>query len=150
MLTNRLPKKSRIMLSRLFLLTCAVFLLVVLSACTDPNDDYLQGRWARGDVHFWDEWVFDRGAFTHQVHIDVTAGNANQSGYYRLVESDGDTLVLELFNTQGRSSIEEQDLLRIVFNREEDSARIQGATYYRVGSPTLEEVATLQAPPNSQ
>jgi hypothetical protein len=126
-----------------------LFLLLLiclgLAGCANPQDDFIQGRWANGDVHSWSEWVFDRGGFTYQFSIDVNHVTT-QSGMYRIYASDEDLLILELFNTAGRQSIEEQDLLRIEIDRQADALSIQGRDYYRVFEASLRDLATSQAP----
>lgn len=90
-----------------------MFSLSVLAACTpDSNDNFIQGSWYFNDPHFlsvvgetYSEtfWTFDRGTYETYTCCFV---KYQQFGRYDILESEGDKLVLELFNTNGKFNTE--------------------------------------------
>jgi len=53
-------------------------------------------------------------------------------GRYRILESEEDLLILELFNVEGNYIISDPYELRVEIDRENDTARIQRALFDRV------------------
>ena len=112
-------------------------LLLTLAACRpDPNDQFIQGTWqlaeTDADNRFF-EWRFDNGTFIRQQEIDsVTA--LYTTGQYRIIESEGDALTLELFDYSGdRIAYENNPItLPIEIDRANDTARIQNTGFVRV------------------
>jgi len=112
----------------------ALFWLVIavgLSGCTDKNEVYVQGDWffsAPGvggitqqmSVHTY--WNFDDGALVAHSCCDDRPG---MSGQYRIVKSEGNSLVLELFDTEG-TGVEDEYQVQIVIDRVAETLSIQG------------------------
>jgi hypothetical protein len=119
---------------------------LVLAGCSDEMDQFIQGRWATGDVHTWTEWNFDRGTYTYYFDYDNNRSNAFETGRYSVIESGEDYLVLELFNQQGAEpSIEDRVELRIEINIEEDTISIRRRKLNRIADSSLEALATARS-----
>jgi hypothetical protein len=124
-------------------------LALTLAGCMTEQDEWLQGKWAQGDVHYFAEWNFNSG--TYNYSYDYTASstsNRYEQGRYAVKEATEDYLVLELFNRLGSdpSLLEENERIKITINLEEDSIRFRGQTYYRVWDSSLQAIQTSQAP----
>ncbi|HLF90937.1 MAG TPA: hypothetical protein VI451_18485 [Anaerolineales bacterium] len=115
--------------------------LLFLTACTlDPNDQFIQGGWSfanetgdylSGKTHVYHVWQFSNGTFF--VQQEIAMGNPLVSeGRYRILESEEDLLILELFNVEGNYIISDPYELRVEIDRENDTARIQRALFDRV------------------
>ena len=127
------------------LLAIACLLVMSLTACTSQAEQYIQGKWGVGDVHYWAEWNFDRG--TYRYETGYTREPLVETGHYAVLESGADYIILELFDQEGGiPSIEERVELRIEFNFQEDSIHLRRNDYYRVSDSTLEALATSRAP----
>lgn len=116
----------------------AGILLVLLAitsltaACTDKNDQFIQGRWyyrdphldsVSGEQHLEIEWLFDRGTFEYYAccfNVDELL-----KGRYRIKESADDVITLELFNVGGRG-LGIASEIRIVIDRDTDTLSIMG------------------------
>jgi len=111
---------------------CLLGLLVILalSSCADVNEDYVQGHWYRDDLHFSDEWYFDRGRFEHIATLTQT-NPIHQTGRYRVLDSQADSLTSEVFDMP-LSFGDARWAIKIVFDREKDEIRILGKDYYRI------------------
>jgi hypothetical protein len=80
------------------------FLLVATLACssfiTDPNEQFIQGKWSQSgsnDGHAWYlTYTFNSGSFTVEGYPPL-----RQTGSYRVVSSVGDVVVLEFYNQKG-------------------------------------------------
>jgi hypothetical protein len=106
------------------------FLPIFLVGCGIETEQFIQGYWYRGDVHFMDQWYFDRGSYDHQM--GVFDGNTIRStGGYQVIDYDEDTLTLELVEI-GSSFNDERSQIIITVNRDSDTIRIRGKTYERV------------------
>jgi hypothetical protein len=112
-------------------------LLLTLAACTpDPNVQFIQGTWqlaeTNADNRFF-EWHFENGTFTRQQEIDSTT-TLYTTGQYQIIESEGASLTLELFDYTGdRIAYENNPItLPIEIDRENDTARIQNTVFVRV------------------
>jgi hypothetical protein len=101
-----------------------------LVACSNQDEEYIQGRWQRGNVHFVDEWFFDRGAFSHQTAVANFSPEV-QSGQYSLLESSEDGLTLELYDVDGAFTDERQEI-RITIDRENGTLKIGREIYTRL------------------
>ena len=121
--------------------TLSILLFFLLSACTpDPNDQFIQGGWSfanetgdylSGKTHVYHVWQFSNGTFF--VQQEIAMGNPLVSeGRYRILESEEDLLILELFNVEGNYIISDPYELRVEIDRENDTARIQRALFDRV------------------
>jgi hypothetical protein len=122
------------MKTKLFIL---LLLILTLTACSrDPNLSFIQGAWesapAAADNKYL-QWQFNNGTFSRQQQID-TSNLLYTTGQYRLVESDGDLLILELFDFSGdRISYENSPMtIRIEIDRANDTARITNTLFNRV------------------
>ncbi|NUM48404.1 MAG: hypothetical protein HUU38_27160 [Anaerolineales bacterium] len=112
-------------------------LLLTLTACRpDPNDQFIQGTWqlaeTDADNRFF-EWRFDNGTFIRQQEIDSVT-TLYTTGQYRIIESEGDALTLELFDYSGdRIAYENTPItLPIEIDRDNDTARIQNTGFVRI------------------
>ncbi len=94
---------------RIHLLTAGIILFALLMAgCSnDPNLQIIQGSWfyedphlkvVEGQPHWIERWIFDRGSFANS---GCCFGEVNITGSYRILESDENLLLLELYNMQG-------------------------------------------------
>ncbi|MCJ7550088.1 MAG: hypothetical protein MUQ30_10440 [Anaerolineae bacterium] len=108
-----------------------LLLAAVAVGCTDRNAAFIQGDWFFGapgvggitrqtSVHT--DWNFDDGALVAHSCCDNRPG---MSGHYRIVESEEDSLVLELFNTEG-AGVEDGYQVQIVIDRAAEALSIQG------------------------
>jgi hypothetical protein len=104
---------------------------VVLSGCTDVNDQFIQGTWYYNDPHLNSIaaeqqqetiWSFDRGTF--EQYSCCFSGEHYMKGQYRILDSKEDSLSLELFNIKGGAT-QEPVTIKIVIEREADSLSIQ-------------------------
>ena len=90
-----------------------VFLLIFLTACTrDENEAFIQGTWFYNDLHIQEQvgesfsetyWTFDRGTYETYTCCFV---KFQQYGRYDILESEGDKIVLEMFNIDGKLNSE--------------------------------------------
>jgi hypothetical protein len=117
-----------------------VGLMVLLAGCaSDPNDQFIQGSWYFNDPHLnriagesalETTWTFDRGAY--QVYACCFV-RSTHFGRYTILESQADTLVLELFNQDG-SIKSERTSIKLVIDRENQTLKIQGGgPFTRIG-----------------
>ena len=117
-----------------------IFLLFIftLSACTlNPNDQFIQGTWESANPEAGDEyfqWRFSNGTFRREQEID-RANTLFTTGSYRVIESSGDDLILELFDYSGdRISYENNPMtIKIESDRANDTARITNIVFVRGG-----------------
>lgn len=113
---------------------CIVFLLGLvlltsLTGCSNESENFIQGQWQRGNLHFADEWYFDRGNFEHI--LSLTASHpVLQTGRYRVLEVQEDGLIIELFDVTASFGDDRQDI-KVAIDWENDSIRILGKDYYR-------------------
>jgi len=117
-------------------------LCAILAACkTSESDDYIQGTWAfaneSGDprateLHVLHEWWFGRGRFFFQH--EVTYGfPIRAEGRYRIVETSGEKIVLELYNIEGNATFYENQQIPLRMEIESDMLRINRVLYFRAG-----------------
>jgi hypothetical protein len=113
-----------------------LLLIFTLSACTlDPNEQFMQGTWeiVQPDAHneFF-QWRFNNGTFTREQVID-RATRLYTTGRYRVTESSGEVLTLELFDFSGdRISYENNPMtIKIEIDRDNDTARITNTLFLR-------------------
>ena len=120
--------------------TIHFFLLLIftLSACSlDPNDQFIQGTWeiAQPDAkNEFFQWRFSNGTFTREQEID-RANTLYTTGSYRVIESGGEVIILELFDYNGdRISYENNPMtIKIEIDRAIDTARITNIGFVRGG-----------------
>ena len=87
--------------------------LIFLTACTrDENEAFIQGIWFYNDLHIQEQvgesfsetyWTFDRGTYETYTCCFV---EFQQYGRYDILESEGDEIVLEMFNIDGKLNSE--------------------------------------------
>ena len=122
-----------------------IALAFLLSGCvSDPNEAFIQGIWYYNDEHLSnipaeshlsENWLFERGTFENVACCFV---KVNMQGSYRILESEGNTLKLELFNIDGDQNgipISKQAtvLLTIVIDQENDTIKINRTEpYFRI------------------
>lgn len=105
-------------------------LIVLLAACSpDQNDTFIQGSWYFNDPHIREQvgesyeetiWTFDRGAYETYSCCFL---KFQQYGRYDIVESEGDRIVLELFNIDGKLNSERVQIL-ITIDRQADTIHL--------------------------
>ncbi len=109
-----------------------LFLGLLLTACTpDENDTFIQGTWFYNDLHIQQQvgesfsetyWSFDRGTYETYTCCFV---EFRQYGRYDILESEGNRLVLELFNIDGKFNSERVPIA-ITINRQDDTIKLPG------------------------
>jgi len=114
------------MIKRLFII---LFLAFTLSSCAlDPNEQFIQGTWeivqSDADNEFF-QWVFNNGLFSREQVID-RINPLYTTGRYRVLQSNGDFLTLELFDYDGdRISYENNPMsIQIEIDRENNTIKI--------------------------
>jgi hypothetical protein len=114
------------------ILTVLFAATLLLAACTDENDQFLQGTWYYKDLHLNQVagetylevlWSFQNGTF--EFFTCCFSGEIHQTGRYRILDSQGDVITLELFNVNGTISRGNSEV-RIVIDRDADTLEIQG------------------------
>jgi hypothetical protein len=113
-----------------------LFLVMLIGCQPNPNDAFIQGTWIynsehlqnlAGEQHLTVVWSFDRGAFSYSAccfNIDTF-----QTGSYGILESEGDRLLLELFNVKGGSPGVGGEIL-VKINRGNGTLSIGGTAPY--------------------
>lgn len=113
----------------LLLMVLFVALLFVVACTPDQNDLFIQGSWFYNDMHIQEQvgesfeetiWIFDRG--TYETY-SCCFMEYHQYGRYDIVESQGDEIVLELFNINGRLNTERFQIV-VTIDRQEDTIRV--------------------------
>jgi hypothetical protein len=120
-------------LKRSSLLLGLILLASLLAACTpDPNEVFIQGSWFYNSLHIQEQvgesfsetiWIFDGGTYETSTCCFV---EFQQYGRYDILESEGDKLVLELFNINGKFN-SERFSMAITIDREADTIKLPGA-----------------------
>ena len=114
-------------------LTCfSIIIALLLASCAgDPNENFIQGTWYHDDPHIrqvvgesFQEtlWTFDRGTYSTYGCCFL---RAESSGRYEIVESEGDSLIIELFNL-GKPNADRVQV-KITIDREAGTLDIQRA-----------------------
>lgn len=136
--------ENGIQLKRVVVGFCGLILLLLVS-CANQGDEFIQGKWARGNVHYWDEWNFTQGVYSHIY--DDTHDHIEETGSYIVREYGENYVFLELLDRQGGvPSIEDRVELKITFDPEAETLHIRRQDYTRVDSSTLKALTTQQAP----
>jgi hypothetical protein len=144
-ITNTKSKFSR---RQYFYLIFLVAIALLLSGCSqDPNVKFIQGVWEYksehlsnlpGESHLTDTWLFDRGTFKNDT---CCFNKGTMQGKYSIVESEENTLKIELYDIQGDQgghsiSSRTEFLIIIEINHEDDTLEINHTDpYYRLTSP---------------
>jgi hypothetical protein len=115
---------------RLPVIYLAISFAFLLAGCAgDPNDNYIQGTWYYDDPHIREVpgesfletlWTFDRGTYNTYTCCFI---NSEDSGRYEIISSEGESLVLELFNP-GKPNEDRVQVL-ITIDREAGTLSIQ-------------------------
>ena len=111
-------------------LLLGLLLLTLLAACTSETEEYIQGYWYRGNVHFMDQWYFDAGTFEHKSEVFKGSPNIT-SGNYRVLEFTEDSLLLELYNL-GQSFGDDTHQITVEIDYENDTIHVSRQTYSRI------------------
>ena len=119
-------------LNRLRLTCFSIIIALLLASCAgDPNENFIQGTWYHDDPHIrqvvgesFQEtlWTFDRGTYSTYGCCFL---RAESSGRYEIVESEGDSLIIELFNL-GKPNADRVQV-KITIDREAGTLDIQRA-----------------------
>lgn len=119
-----------------------LFTALLLTGCkSDPNEDFIQGIWYYNSEHLAnipaeshqsDNWLFERRTFQN---ASCCFTKTNMRGSYRVLESEENTIELELYDIvgdQGGAAIQEGTtvVLTIVIDRENDTLKINRAEPY--------------------
>lgn len=123
-------------------LIAIITLLLMLSACSpNSNEAFIQGTWSlvnetssggsTSAIRYF-EWEFRDGYFYRAQEIDPRSIIQAQ-GKYRIVESDEDILVLELFDIQGERFTYENSPTEIMIeiDRDQDLIRVVNMLFER-------------------
>ena len=118
-----------------------VFCLLTVTGCTpDPKHEFIEGQWIFVDPHLQDVigqsflehvWVFGDGAFSYDV---CCLHEVYMTGYYDIVETGDDYLIMDLYNIDANEIIYETDQqIRITLDQTADTMIISlGGPYIRV------------------
>lgn len=125
---------------------CICLFVINLTGCTQSAaEQFIQGKWAQGNVHYWAEWNFVNGSYWYEY--DDTHTHRYQRGHYIVEESGEDFILLELVDREGDDySLEDKVEIRITFDSSGNSLHIRQSDYIRVSSSTLKDLTTQQAP----
>lgn len=119
-----------------------IVLAFVLAGCGPSEAErYIQGAWAFAneqgnprstELHVLNEWWFGGGRYFYQ--FEVAAGFPLISeGRYRILETEEDQIVLELYFVEGNAPLFENQQVTLKLEREIDSLRINRTLYFRAG-----------------
>lgn len=131
---SRAPARTHPMPRKTALLLLALLLCSLLGACRpDPNVQFIQGTWeiAEAGERFF-QWTFERGTFSRAQEVDGSTSLLT-TGRYRVVQSDGDLLELELSDYEGdRIAYENNPMtIRIEIDREAGTLTITNIVFTR-------------------
>lgn len=120
---------------------CFFFILMgsilFLGGCADPNYEFIQGSWhfvhrrveighqPGTDVQYW---TFRGGTYKNYsccIHEDT------ENGKYRVIDSDEDSITIELYDTVGSSGGNEDRVIKIVIDREFDTLKFDNMELIR-------------------
>jgi hypothetical protein len=119
-------------LRRVILALCLLAAAAVLSGCTDSNEAFIQGNWlnsspsvggvtTESSVHTF--WHFEDGSVDANSCCESRPGMV---GRYRVVESEDDVLILNLYDIEDETGLQSYEL-RIKIDRERETLFLQGA-----------------------
>ena len=131
------------MKTRAALIILVLLISGLLAGCrTDPNHEFIQGQWlfanAQGDSrsgtgHVYYEWRFDNGSFSS--YFEVAMGKPQTlDGYYRILSSEGDQIVLEIYDLDGTQASQYTDRtgqITLTIDRENEQLKIARQWFYR-------------------
>src|SRR5215208_4772438 len=97
---------------------------VAPTSATAPDDKLIQGTWrleGNNGGHSWFlEWKFAEGKFTLSGYPPLY-----QEGSYRIIQTVGAKLTLELYDQKGNFGTETSQI-EIVINKDKDKLKIKG------------------------
>ena len=115
---------------RIIYLLGTLILVSFLAACvSDENEAFIQGTWFYNDLHIQEQigesfsettWTFDGGNYEVYTCCFV---ESHQYGRYAILESDEDSLLLDLFNTNGKFNSEHFQI-NVQIDRDADTIRV--------------------------
>jgi len=113
-----------------------LLIALLVSGCSDANDQFIQGSWfyrdphlksVTGETYLEATWTFDRGTF--EFYSCCFNDETHLAGRYRIVDSNDDRLVLELFNLRGGAQSGRIEI-GLKIDREQDTLTIQASGPY--------------------
>jgi hypothetical protein len=116
--------------NRIALVLLSVLLLIFLAGCMSETETFIQGYWYRGNVHFMDQWYFDRGFFSHETGIFIGHPDT-YTGRYQVLEYTDDSLIIELDNTN-LSYGDGRPQFVVKIDKESDTISIRSQIYERI------------------
>jgi hypothetical protein len=116
--------------NRIALVLLSVLLLIFLAGCMSETETFIQGYWYRGNVHFMDQWFFDRGNFNHIGGV-IGDNEINSAGLYHILDLQDDRITLEL-DDKSLSFNDERTQIVIKLDRESDTISIRSQIYERI------------------
>lgn len=126
----------------LILTLLGIVLGFVLSGCSPSETErYIQGTWAfaneQGDprsteLHVLNEWWFGGGRYFYQFEVAFGFPLVSE-GRYRIVETEEDRIVIELYFVEGNAPLFENQQVYLNLERDTDSLRINRTLYDRAG-----------------
>lgn len=119
--------------------------VLCLAGCMSQSEQFIQGKWANGNAHYWAEWNFNAGLYSYYFDNGVT--NIYETGRYSIVKSVEEYIDLELFNREGgiREMMEDRVEVRIAF-KPDGTININGGAYFPVSESSLSALETAMAP----
>ena len=118
-----------------------IFLLALLSACVPgENEAFIQGSWFYNSQHIQEQvgesflevnWTFDGGNYETYT---CCFQEFHQYGRYTVLESEGDRLMLELFNIDGKFNAERVQIM-VTIDRQADTISLLRAGPFTRISP---------------
>jgi hypothetical protein len=107
-----------------------LFAATLLVGCGDRNEGFIQGNWLYSEpsvggvtvqsaVHTY--WTFSRGRVSAHSCCDFRPG---MTGRYRILQSEGDALTLELYELEGGTDVDTYQI-EVGINRDRDTLTIQ-------------------------
>lgn len=114
---------------RKLLVVFSFVLLIFLGGCISESEQYIQGYWQGGDVHYADTWYFERGNFSHQIRSTINTANPT-TGRYQVLDSQEDSITLELYDIDLAFG-DERNQIEIKLDPQKDTIRIRNQVYER-------------------
>ena len=115
-------------MKRFIPLALIIIALASLNAFARPpktNEEIIQGTWRLTGQHdtkhsWYLEWTFDQGKFTLQGYPPLS-----QAGKYRIINTDGNKMTLELYEQSGNFGTE-NSRIEIEIDKAKDTLTIKG------------------------
>ncbi len=98
--------------------------VVMAASAKTTNEDFIQGGWRvtgqTGSYGWFLEWRFERGRFDLKGYPPLA-----QEGKYRIIKTEGDKLMLELYDQKGNFGTE-NSRIEVVIDKKKDTLMIKG------------------------